>query len=412
MAMSVIALTMSGCGGGGGDPSNTPPPSVVVPPLTLPGPYPVACSNVAQDFSRVAPGENAKGYWAGSPSASGTPQYVTDLLADPADTLSVTVTAPNNDNLYGSFAGKQVVFVMLVCYPTITDNPRADYLLPTGGVVPHMQTGADPPLFADAATRYPLIAFSHGISGSPISFDYMAVMSVFASYGYVVVAPFHGDKRFVNLEVNDLSDAATILSRLKDVITLQTLRPLSVSAALDLMLTHPQWRDHINATEIGGFGASLGGETMLLMAGAGLTTSVDWSWTQVTVDHRLKAAVGYVPYFGQPFLPAFGRDQHGLDGVKLPYLAISGTADTTAPIFETKQGLARLAGTRELVALDGVTHEFDVASANDIFTWTLMFFDAEVQNNPVAREQLSTMASVAGGGDDRVVIPYNGHSSP
>jgi len=121
--------------------------------------------------------------------------------------------------------------------------------------------------------------------------------------------------------------------------------------------------------------------------------------------------VGYVPYFGQPFLPAFGRDQHGLDGVKLPYLAISGTADTTAPIIETQQGLARLAGTRELVALTGVTHGFDIASTNDIFTWTLTFFDAEVRNNPAAREQLSTMASVAGGGDDRVLIPYNGLSS-
>jgi predicted dienelactone hydrolase len=184
-----------------------------------------------------------------------------------------------------------------------------------------------------------------------------------------------------------------------------------MSAAIDLILARPEWRDHIDATEIGGFGASLGGETMMLMAGAGLTTSVDWSWTQVTVDRRLKAAVGYVPYFGQPFLPAFGSAQHGLDSVKMPYLAISGTEDTTAPIIETEQGLMRLDGTRELVALTGVGHEFDVASTNDIFTWTLTFFEAEVRNNPTAREQLSTMASVAGGGDDRVVIPYNGPGS-
>ena len=42
--------------------------------------------------------------------------------------------------------------------------------------------------------------------------------------------------------------------------------------------------------------------------------------------------MGYVPYFGIDVYPAFGRDLQGLDGVTLPYLAISGTADTTAPI--------------------------------------------------------------------------------
>ena len=147
---------------------------------------------------------------------------------------------------------------------------------------------------------------------------------------------------------------------------------------------------------------------MLLLGGAGLTTSLDFAQTQVTVDTRLKAAVGYIPFFGEFFLPAFGRDQSGLDGVTLPYLAISGTADTLAPIVMTKQGIERLAGRRELVSLAGVTHGFDVASTNDIYTWALTFLDAEVRDNPAARQQLSTMASVAGGGNDSVVIPYNG----
>jgi len=35
-------------------------------------------------------------------------------------------------------------------------------------------------------------------------------------------------------------------------------------------------------------------------------------------------------------------------------------------------------------------------------------FDAEVRGNPATQKQLSTMASVAGGGDDSVVIFYNG----
>jgi predicted dienelactone hydrolase len=132
----------------------------------------------------------------------------------------------------------------------------------------------------------------------------------------------------------------------------------------------------------------------------------------VTNDPRLMAAVGYVPYFGQPFLPAFGRDGHGLDNVTLPYLAIGGGADTTAPIYMTEQGLGRLAGTRELVELSGVRHGFDEASTNDIFTWSLVFLDAEVRGNAAARRQLSTMASVAGGGDDHVILRYNGPAAP
>ncbi len=150
IALSWLALALVGCGGGGGD---TAPdlsfPSTVVSPLSLPGPYEVACSNIAQDFSLVGLDENAKDYWEGLPSATGTPRYVTDLLADPANTPSVTVTAPNDANLYGSFVGQPVEFVLFACYPTVADNPRADYPLPTGKVVPHMQIGADLPLFAD-----------------------------------------------------------------------------------------------------------------------------------------------------------------------------------------------------------------------------------------------------------------------
>ncbi len=408
VALSGFTLTFAGCGGGDDDAPVQSFPSTVVSPLALPGPNTVACSNIAQDFSRVLPGEEAKSYWEGTPAADGTPRYVTDLLADPANTPTVLITAPSDPDLYGSFVGQQLEFVLFTCYPTTPENPSADYPLPTGDVVPHMQVGADPPLLADPAARYPMLAFAHGYRGSPLTSDYLAAMSVFASYGYIVVAPFYGDPHFTDLTVDNLSDAVALLANLSDFTALQALRALATRAALDLMLSDPQWLDHIDATQIGGFGASMGGETLLLLGGAGLTTSLDFEHTQVTVDPRLKAAVGYVPFFGELFLPAFGRDQSGLSGVTLPFLAISGTEDTLAPIIMAEQGINQLSGTRELVSLAGVTHDFDVASTNDIYTWALTFLDAEVRENPAARQKLSTMASVEGGGDDRVVIPYNG----
>jgi len=126
----------------------------------------------------------------------------------------------------------------------------------------------------------------------------------------------------------------------------------------------------------------------------------------VTFDARLKAAAGYIPYFGVQGYPAFGTDQKGLSGVVLPYLALSGTADTTAPIFVTEQGVARLNGTRALVALNGVRHEFDERFSGDIFTWSLAFLAGQLASDPVARATSARMTSVAGGGDDVLRIDY------
>ena len=77
------------------------------------------------------------------------------------------------------------------------------------------------------------------------------------------------------------------------------------------MLGQPQWRDRIDATQVGGFGASMGAESMLLLAGAELTKTVLQASERVTLDPRLKAAVGYVPYFGQIGFSAFGHFEAG-----------------------------------------------------------------------------------------------------
>ena len=381
---------------------------VFVPPLALPGPHTVACSNIAQDASKMAPGEDIQLYWEAVPRDNGAPRDPRDLLADPSNTPSITASAPaDSARIFGGWAGVPIHYVLLVCYPTSAANPRSHYTLPTGRTVPHMQRGSQAPLWPDATTRYPVMLFSHGLGGSPISNSYVSVLTQLASFGYVVAAPFHGDARFAGLQLDTLADYLFVLARFDRVMQMQAVRPVALSATLDYLLAHPHWRDRIDPARVGGFGASLGGESMLLMGGAGLTTSLGQSWSQVAHDSRLKAAVGYVPYFGQPFLPAFGRDQHGLDGVTLPYLAISGTADTTAPILLAVQGVGQLEGRRALVALAGVEHGFDVASTADIFTWTITFLDAEVKGDLNARARLQRMAGVASGGDDFVVIPFN-----
>lgn len=368
-----------------------------------PGPHAVACNDLAQDFTRVPPGDSAQNYWEGVPNGNSA-RYITTLLAEPADSIVVNLSIPDDGGLYGSYAAQMEPYVVLVCYPTATGNPRADYPLPTGDVIPHMQRAGDAPIFADAAARYPILLFSHGLTGSPISGDYIGALRLFASWGYVVVAPFHGDTRFANVKLESFSDYFYALLNIKDFVAMQAVRPLSLSLALDAVLASPQFAGHVDPTRIGGFGASLGGESLMLMAGAQLTTTVGLSSKQVTFDPRLKAAVGYVPYFGQDVLPAFGRDQKGLTSVKVPFLAISGTADTTAPIGATQKGFGLLTGTRQLVALTGVRHGFDATFSDDIFTWSLTFLAGQLSGDPVARATSARMTSVAGGGEDILQI--------
>ncbi len=372
----------------------------IIPPIAA-GPYPVGCSNVEQDFSRVMGGD-ATAYWEGR--GGGGTGYVTDLLVDPLHSFVVGVALPDDRELYGDFRSRTLPYVNLVCYPTMTTNGYADYALPNGKVVPRMQRGAQPPVFATDRARFPVLLFSHGFGGSPISSEYIDALKLFASHGYVVVAPFHGDSRFADARISSLDDLLRAIVDFPDYTAMQAVRPHSLSSALDVVLADPDFAARIDTTRIGGFGASLGGESLLLMRGAQLTVSVGLSSKSIENDARLKAAVGYVPYFGQPFFPAFGRDSNGLEGVDLPYLAISGGADATAPAEVTAQGMALLTGPKQFVVLDGVRHGFDAASSDDIFTWSLTFLGGYVDDDPLARATSARMTKVAGGGDDILLL--------
>jgi predicted dienelactone hydrolase len=387
-------------------------PLATVPALTGPGPYPVACSDVTQDFLRLRPGETAEVYWEGQPRDDGTPRYLTDLLATSGGAYTQPVAVPDDRELYGPYRGGSYALSQLVCYPTRADNPRPDYVLPDGRRVPRMQRAGEAPVFADGVERWPVIAFSHGLGGSPLGSGYLDFIVQFASYGYVVVAPFHGDPRFAKVKLEGLVDVILSLVEFPKFIAMQAVRPLGLVATLDLAVAHPHWRDRVDAGRIGGFGASLGGEAMMLAGGAALTTTVGQSSKRVLIEPRIRAAVGYVPYFGQPILPAFGRDQRGVDGVVLPFLAIGGGADLVAPLSEIEDAMVRLGSTRQLVVLDGTEHGLDPKDAPDIFTWSLVFLDGQVKGDPVARAAYARMATVAGGNDDRSVYDYSAPSAP
>ena len=381
--------------------------------VIAPGPYPVACSNLAQDSTRVAQlGIPIDDYWNGTDG-----HYISDILLEPADALVARPRVPD-DGLYPQRRNTAVEFVVITCYPTDASNARPDYQLPNGERIPHMQRLGQAPILApqaciaiypppDGCGRFPLMVFSHGLAGSPIdgkSIDFLVRM---ASYGYIVAAPFHGDKRFSRVKIEDLGDLAYMILNFDRVVELEALRPLSVKAVIDLLLAHPQFGTYIDAARIGGIGGSMGGATMTWLLGAEVTTSLSSLRSQPTVqDPRIKAAVGYVPYAGQHFLPAYGDNNATARNVTAPYLAISGTADTTAPIELMEQAMNNFRGSRYQVALSGVTHTYDISYADDVFGWMIPFFAAHLNGDRAALDRLTRQKNVRGGLNDFLRIDY------
>src|SRR5689334_1614030 len=112
---------------------------------TVQGPFNVACSNVAQDASRIAGGYNAPDYW------EGRNHYITELFTN-STPITYNVRVPFDPLIYPSNFGRNVEFAAIVCYPTPAGNNDPNYTLPgTTDYVPHMQQpGAAPKLVSTA----------------------------------------------------------------------------------------------------------------------------------------------------------------------------------------------------------------------------------------------------------------------
>lgn len=378
-------------------------PLAIVPPLGI-GPNTVGCSDIAQNVAPVT--GSLSDYWEGVPF-DGKYHYVTQILTEPADAVTYTVRMPDDRELFAQFTDQPVEFAAIVCYPTNPDNTRPNYPIPGESPVPRMQRAGEAPIWADPSKRYPAVVFSHGLGGSPMSSEYLQSMALFASHGYVVIAPFHADARFSRIRIEDLGDVVYLLRRLGEVVAMQAVRPEALKGAIDTLLSHPHYRDHVDPNGIGGFGASLGGEAMLLAAGAKLTISFGLSSKQVMVEPRLRAMVGYVPYSGQKLLPAFGDDQNGTNGLRVPFMAIGGTADTTAPLYLTEQAVNNMLGTRYVVSLPDVTHGLKPENVPEVFTWAITFLDAHLKDAVTmraARTRIARMQQVTGGSNETVDV--------
>jgi predicted dienelactone hydrolase len=385
------------------------PAVMAIAPPPLVGSYPVACSNVEQDFTRLRSGESAPDYWEGNPLIDGS-KYVTDLLVSPNDALTykVTVPAKSEIDVFERHGGQQLQYAAYVCYPTTAANARADYVLPDGTRVPKMQRGSEAPLIAANAAaadgKWPLLVLSHGLAGSPLGDSYVPVIVRLAAEGYVVFAPFHADARYSKVKLNDLSDYFYVLTKYSEIAEMQAIRPLGLKQGLDYLLSKPEYANAIDADQIAGFGASLGGMAMMLAQGSKMTTS--WGGAERTIvrDNRYKAVVGYVPFSGYSFQPAFGDSNQGVKSVRVPYLGIGGTADIVAPISRTSQMIAALGGSKYFVTIQDMPHGLRAQDAPELFGWTFAFLKAHLSRNQADRDAFQQIVNFDGNADDRVQL--------
>jgi hypothetical protein len=396
--------------------------NVEVAPLAV-GPFPVACSDVAIDVARMNQvGGDAADFWEGNPH-NGQPRYFTDVLLEPQDTIQISPIVPSDSGFYRNTWNTQVPFVVIVCYPTSVDNARPDYPLPDARVVPKMQRAGQKPIFPplepgsilpdqEDPNLLPLVVLSHGLAGSPLGDNTLTVISGLASFGYIVAAPFHGDARFSPIHVGNIGDLFSVLNNFDLFVEMEALRAVSLKATVDAVLAHPDFGPRINPNQIGGFGASMGGAAITWLLGASVTDGFVNQDARPTVrDPRIKAAVGYVPFAGESYLPAFGKDNGTANNVDTPYLAICGTADTAAPIGRMEQAMNLFRNSRYMIALTGVPHGYDDSYAADVFGWAIPFLDAYVKGNASALANFLRQKSVVGGLDDKVVIDFTAPTS-
>jgi dienelactone hydrolase len=323
-------------------------------------------------------------YWRGDASGG---SYIDALLVAPA---SKKCRRSSPSTRTSRWAGEPVNYVFLACYPTTSANVSADYALPGGGVVPRMQRGAEPPILPASPQRLPVLLYSHGYGGSPLATNYLRALIAFASWGYVAVAPFHGDLRYsvFGPEAIALKSKAHI-PIWSEFVAMQALRPLSVSAGLDVMLSRAEWRDRVDPNRVGAFGISQGGETLMLLGGAELTYNLfNFDTKRVTHDVRVKAAVGYVPLRRRQrprVRQRSGRRARSDAAVSRDFRQCR--SDRTHE--RGARALDRMVGARGQVLLNGQGHDLDPGSGADVITWSLAFLDAWVNGNASVKGQLT-----------------------
>ena len=169
-------------------------------------------------------------------------------------------------------------------------------------------------------TKLPLVLFSHGHGGS--SELYPTITNYLAEQGFIVAAVEHFGNNRKNGSLNN-SDENLVL------------RPRHLSLTIDAVLKDSEIGGRIDWENIFGVGHSLGGYSLVALAG-GQPWTITGKKLKVESDPRMKGMVLLAPGVGWFNAP------HALDAVKLPILVLHAEHDLITPFWNTEILLNRV----------------------------------------------------------------------
>ncbi len=228
---------------------------------------------------------------------------------------------------------------------------------------------------AESPAKYPMVVLSHGTGGSAIMMAWLG--TALAANGYIAVA--------VNHPGNNAAEGYTV-----EGFSTWWERARDLSTVIDSMLVDPTFQSRIDAKRIGAAGFSLGGYTMIEIAG-GHTRPADFidfcgspkaddlcksppefptlmkdfqnlSQTNAEFraalrhandsyrDPRVRAVFAIAPALG----PAFAATD--LAKISIPVEIVAGSADTIVPIESSAKYFAANIPRAKLTILPGVGH--------------------------------------------------------
>jgi predicted dienelactone hydrolase len=233
---------------------------------------------------------------------------------------------------------------------------------------------ADHAPLSPAQAKYPLLLLSHGTGGSAVDLDWLA--SALAANGYVVAG--------VNHPGNNALEPLT-----RDGFLLWWERATDVSEVLDAVLADPLLGNRIDRDRIGAVGFSLGGYTVLELAGERTDLQAFRDFCQSSAadaichppemkrlkedekkldelspamkasmahagdsyrDKRIKAVFAIAPALGEAF------DSTSFADVNIPVSLMAGTDDMTAPVKTNIDRIASFLPGAELMLAPGAAH--------------------------------------------------------